>query len=77
MRYNLALHAHPGDRRGRRSLETFEPFFQRLNSSTHMRHIEVDPDVDPIRDDPRFKEMLAAAKERLGMTPTAAAAAAE
>ena len=44
-----------------------EPFFERLNSTTLMRHLEVDPDLDPIRDDPRFKAQLASAKKRLGM----------
>jgi hypothetical protein len=34
---------------------------------THVRHAEVDPDLEPLRDDPRYKEMLAAAKQRLGM----------
>jgi adenylate cyclase len=77
MRYNLGCMLIQEIGAVDEALKTFEPFFQRLNSSTHMRHIEVDPDVDPIRDDPRFKEMLAAAKERLGMTPDAAAAAAE
>jgi hypothetical protein len=39
-----------------------------------MRHLEVDPDLDPIRQTPRFKEMLAAAKKRLGMTGDGTAA---
>ena len=43
-----------------------EPFFERMNSTTLMRHLEVDPDLDPIRNDGRFKEMLADAKRRLG-----------
>ena len=30
-------------------------------------HLEVDPDMDSIRDTPRFVEMLAAAKQRMGM----------
>jgi hypothetical protein len=33
----------------------------------HIRHLEVDPDLDAIREDSRFKEMLAATKKRLGM----------
>ena len=67
MRYNLActIVRQLGDIN--ETLNTLRPFFERLNSSTIMRHIEVDPDFDPIRQDPRFKEMLAAAKERLGI----------
>ena len=30
-----------------------------------INHAKVDPDLDPLRDDPRFKEMLAAAERRL------------
>jgi len=30
-----------------------------------MHHAKVDPDLDPLRDDPRFKAMVAAAEARL------------
>jgi hypothetical protein len=30
-----------------------------------INHAKVDPDLDRIRDDPRFKEMLATAEQRL------------
>ena len=32
------------------------------------KHLEADPDMDLLRDHPRFKKMLAAAKKRLGIT---------
>jgi len=38
----------------------------------HIRHLEVDPDLDVIRDDARFKDMLAGAKQRLGISSVAA-----
>jgi adenylate cyclase len=66
MRYNLAC-AFAWRSSAEKSLDMLEPFFDRVNSSTHMRHIEVDPDLDPVRDVPRFREMFAAAKQRLGM----------
>jgi adenylate cyclase len=68
MRYNLAcaLIARLEDRD--RAIEVMEPFFDRVGSVTFIRHLEADPDMDSIRDEPRFKEMLAAAKGRLGMT---------
>jgi adenylate cyclase len=67
MRYNLAcslaqeLNDHAG------AIETMQPFFEKVNSPMHIRHLEVDPDLDSIRNDPNFKAMLAAARERLGM----------
>jgi adenylate cyclase len=71
VRYNLAcslaLELHDPEA----ALEAIQPFFEKTTSTTILRHLEVDPDLNPIRDDPRFKEMLAGAKQRLGM-PVAA-----
>jgi adenylate cyclase len=71
MRYNLActIVRQLGDID--ETLSTLEPFFERINSTTLMRHMEVDPDFDPIRNEPRFKEMLASAKQRLGIAEAA------
>jgi len=71
MRYNLAcsLLLEIGD--AEEALETLEPFFERTNSPTLIRHLEVDPDLDSIRKDKRFIEMVAAAKKRLGITDPA------
>ena len=44
-----------------------EPWFEAVNSATRIRHAEADPDLDFILDNPRFKEMIAAAKKRLGI----------
>ena len=49
------------------ALEMLDPYFELITSSTFIRHLEADPDLDPIRDNARFKEMLAATKQRLGM----------
>jgi adenylate cyclase len=71
MRYNLAcsLARELGDPEA--ALETLQLFFEKVNSPMHIRHLEVDPDLDDIRADPRFVAMLADAKQRLGM-PAAA-----
>jgi adenylate cyclase len=45
-----------------------ERFFERLTSTTILKHIEADPDMDSLRNHPRFVGMLATAKERLGVT---------
>jgi adenylate cyclase len=67
MRYNLGCTLSQFGGAPEQALEILEPFFERVNSTTHMRHIEVDPDLDPLRDEPRFQSMLAAAKQRLGV----------
>jgi len=72
MRYNVAcgLACEFGD--FEEAIETLGPFFERINSTIWMRHADADPDLDPIRDDPRFKKMLGSAKERLGMAQAVA-----
>ncbi len=71
MRYNLACTLAETDSTRDQGLDLLEPFFERVNSNSHMRHIEVDPDMNPVRDDPRFKKMFGAARQRLGMDESA------
>src|SRR5690348_6519657 len=66
MRYNFAcaLSAFLGDKEGalrhlERSLATAGAF--------HLNLIEADPDLDPLRDDPRFNAVLAPVRKRLGI----------
>ena len=70
MRYNLActMIRQLGD--SDEALDALGPFFDKMNSTTWIRHLEADPDLDPVRDHPRFQEMVASAKERLGMAAT-------
>jgi adenylate cyclase len=67
MRYNLAcafaLYLNDSDR----ALEVLQPYFEQTVSATHIKHLGADPDLDSIRDAPRFRDMLSAAKQRLGL----------
>lgn len=71
MRYNLAcalvieLHDHDA------ALDLLQAYFDKVISPTMIKHCEVDPDWTAIRDHPRFKQMLAAARHRLGMNDIA------
>jgi hypothetical protein len=38
-----------------------------VNTAPQIKHTEADPDFVRIRDKPRFQEMLAATKKRLGI----------
>jgi adenylate cyclase len=67
MRYNLACTILRQLEDFDEALNTLEPFFERLSSTTLMRHLEVDPDLDPLRDKPRFQAMVGEARKRLGM----------
>jgi adenylate cyclase len=67
MRYNLACALVQDLDDPDAALEMLGPYFERITSSTFIRHLEADPDLDPIRDNSRFKEMLATAKKRLGI----------
>ena len=66
MRYNLAC-ALMGLKDFDRALEVIEVFFEQVTSATHIRHLEADPDFDPLRENPRFKQMLSDTKGRLGI----------
>jgi adenylate cyclase len=66
MRYNVGC-ALAFSGKADEAVETLKQWFEVINSPTRIRHAEADPDLDAMRDDPRFKEAIAAAKERLGM----------
>jgi len=72
MRYNLACALVQDLDDPDAALEMLGPYFERITSSTFIRHLEADPDLDPIRDNVRFKQMLASAKQRLGISEAAA-----
>jgi adenylate cyclase len=67
VRYNVAcsLTFRNSDLEG--ALDLLAPYFEQIDSPGQIRHTEIDPDMDPLRDNSRFKTMLASAKERLGM----------
>jgi adenylate cyclase len=67
MRYNLACSFSVGLGDPEAALDILGPYFERVDAKAQLRHLEADPDFEPIRNDPRFKEMLAAAKKRLAM----------
>lgn len=67
MRYNIACVVLTQFHDPEEAVKTLEPFFETVTSTTWIWHAEADPDLETIRDHPRFKEMLTAAKERLGM----------
>jgi adenylate cyclase len=67
MRYNLACALSANLNDVDRAIEVLEPYFAKTVSATHIRHADVDPDLNSLREDPRFKAMSAAAKQRLGI----------
>jgi adenylate cyclase len=66
-RYNFAcsLMTHLGEPDA--ALELLGPVFETL-ASGFLNHAKADPDLDPLREDPRFKAMIAAAEARLAAT---------
>src|SRR5207253_7881183 len=72
MRYNFAcaLAKDLGDREG--AIRMLESSISRIKGS--LGNAEFDPDLDSIRDDPRFQKIIAEAKKRLGIKEAAAPA---
>jgi adenylate cyclase len=70
-RYNIACVLAADLNEHQEAIQALQPYFEHTTSTTEIRHLEVDPDLDPIRGDPHFKQMLASARERLGMTEAA------
>jgi adenylate cyclase len=68
LRYNLACALATDLKDKDRAIEVLEPYLRTTLSTTHIRHAEVDPDLDSVRKDERFRTLLAQAKERLGMS---------
>ena len=67
MRYNLACMQITNLKDNESALAMLKPFFEQVTSPAHIRHLEVDPDLGAIRDNEQFKDMLGAAKQRLGI----------
>ena len=67
VRYNAAcaLTFRRADLEG--ALDLLEIYFERLESPGNIHHSEIDPDMDAVRDHPRFKAMMSGARKRLGM----------
>jgi adenylate cyclase len=70
MRYNLACAFAQSGEATTDALDALQPFFEGAKTAQNIRHLEADPDLDPLREEPRFREALAAAKARLGMPTT-------
>ena len=69
MRYNLACVLTVVLHDDEAALDVIQPYFERVNTAQQIKHTEADPDFIRIRDKPRFQEMLAATKTRLGIAP--------
>ena len=63
-RYNFACALAVSMGENDAALEILEPLFDKISTGL-LNHAKVDSDLDPLRDNPRFKAMLAAAEARL------------
>jgi len=67
MRYNVACTLVLKLGAADEAIDALRPYFETATGASQISHAEADPDLNPLRDNPKFKEMLAAAKKRVGM----------
>jgi adenylate cyclase len=68
MRYNFACALTTQLKDADGAIALLGPLFQKISVGL-LNHAKADPDLDSIRDDPRFKAMVADAEARLGAAP--------
>jgi len=71
MRYNLACALVMELDDSEATLDALQPYFDLVMSPIHVKHLEADPDMDSLRDHPRFKEMLEQTRRRLSVPDAA------
>ncbi|HET7604463.1 MAG TPA: TIR domain-containing protein [Sphingomicrobium sp.] len=71
MRYNMACTLTVALQDDDAALDVIQRYFETVNTASQIKHTEADPDFARLRDKPRFQEMLAATKERLGIAAAA------
>ena len=67
MRYNLGCTLTVALQDDEAAMDVLQHYFQIVNTASQIKHTEADPDFVRIRDKPRFQEMIAATKKRLGI----------
>ena len=67
MRYNFACAAAIDLKETESALELIAPFLE-TTTIDFLNHAKADPDLEPLRADPRFQAMIAAAQARLAGT---------
>ena len=67
MSYNLACALTQAGAANGEALDALQPFLEGVKTAQNIRHMEADPDLDGLREESRYKELLASAKLRLGM----------
>ena len=72
MSYNLACALTQANAPNDDALDALQPFMEGVKTAQNIRHLEADPDLDGLREEPRYKKLLAAAKQRLGISEAAA-----